>query len=95
MVDARQILTVARAEALFTSELSAYSPHSAEQIATAIARTIRARGGVRGCMVEVAGAYGDHPETAAARMRWARGIIDQPHTAHRGRDPVEARIPRK
>jgi hypothetical protein len=27
-------------------------------------------------MAEVAAAYGEHPETAARRMRWARAVID-------------------
>jgi hypothetical protein len=29
-----------------------------------------------GCAGRVAQAYGEHPETAVVRMRWARAVID-------------------
>jgi hypothetical protein len=37
----------------------------------AIAEAIRAFGDL-GCAARVAQEYGEHPETAASRMRWAR-----------------------
>jgi hypothetical protein len=31
--------------------------------------------GIRGCAARVAQAYGEHPETAVPRMRWARTVV--------------------
>jgi hypothetical protein len=31
--------------------------------------------GIRGCAARVAQAYGEHPETAVLRMRWARATV--------------------
>jgi hypothetical protein len=47
---------------------------SAARIRQAIAAAIRDYGGL-GCAARVAQAYGDHPETAATRMRWARVTV--------------------
>ena len=68
-------LLAARAQALFTSDLSAHREHSQTEIAAAIRRAFRAHGGTGGCAAEVAAAYGEYPETAARRMRWARSVI--------------------
>jgi hypothetical protein len=68
-------LADARAEALFASELSAMVDPTPEQVTAAIRRALLRHGGVRGCAAEVAAAYGDRPETAAPRMRWARGVV--------------------
>jgi hypothetical protein len=68
-------LMAARAEALFTSDLSARRDHTYTDVAAAIRHAIRTHGGIRGCAGEVAAAYGEHPETAALRMRWARAVI--------------------
>ena len=70
------LLTAARAEALFTSLLSADSRLSPGEVAAAIAHAVRTHGGARGCAAEVAAAYGEHPETAAPRMRWARTMVE-------------------
>ena len=64
-------LTAARAEALFVSDVSAYARPTPEQVSDAIRRAVRMHGGTRGCAAEMAAAYGEHPETAAPRMRWA------------------------
>jgi hypothetical protein len=76
-VDVRssEVLTAARAHALFTSELSAYSRATPSQVADAIRFAVRMHG-IRGCAAEVAAAYGERPETAAARMRWARTVVE-------------------
>jgi hypothetical protein len=76
-VDVRstEVLTFARAEALFTSELSAYSPATPAQVADAIRYAVRMHG-IRGCAAEMAAAYGERPETAAPRMRWARRVVE-------------------
>lgn len=70
-------LTAARAEALFTSTLPTGSrPHRG--IVDGVIRTaVRAHGGIRGCAAEVAAEYGDHPEVAVRRMRWARGVVEE------------------
>jgi hypothetical protein len=70
------ILTAARAEALFTSRLTTGSQPAYDVADEAIRVAVRARGGVRGCAAEVAMEYGDHPELAVPRMRWARGVVE-------------------
>ena len=69
-------LVVARAEALFASDLSIRCHTSKAAVAVAISNAVRAYGGVRGCAGEVGATYGDRPETAAARMRWARHVVE-------------------
>jgi hypothetical protein len=69
-------MIVARAEALFASDLSIRCHPSEAAVAAAIRNAVSAHGGVRGCAGEIGAAYGDYPETAAARMRWARHVIE-------------------
>ena len=69
-------LTAARAEALFTSTLATGSQPAYPTVADAIRIAVRAHGGVRGCAADVAMEYGDHPELAVPRMRWARGVVE-------------------
>src|SRR5262249_51184045 len=69
-------LVAARAEALFTSAISAGSRPSPAEVNHAIRHALARYGGVRSCATEVAFAYGDHPETAASRMRWARTVVE-------------------
>src|SRR5262249_13228451 len=64
-------LTDARCEALFASELQRSDDPTAEAISDAIRCTVR-QFGVRGCAARVAEEFGEHPETAAGRMRWVR-----------------------
>ncbi|MBM2620432.1 hypothetical protein JIG36_33475 [Actinoplanes sp. LDG1-06] len=71
----RSQLLAARAAALFASDLPAGSRPSAEVVETAITRAVRYNGGTRGCVAALAAAYGDYPETACARMRWARSVV--------------------
>ena len=66
----------ARAEALFTSDLSVRCDYTQVEVAAAIRRAIGTHHGLRGCAGEVAAAYGEHPETAARRMRWARTVVE-------------------
>jgi hypothetical protein len=58
-------------DALFVSALQRSEAPSAGQIRQAIEAAVAAFGGL-GCAERVAQEFGDHPETAAARMRWAR-----------------------
>jgi len=63
-------ISAARAGALFASPLQRSDEHSARQVRQAIATAIAAYG-VRGCAARVAQDYGEQPETALTRMRWA------------------------
>jgi hypothetical protein len=63
-------------DALFASMLQRSDGPSAGQVRQAVAAAVRAYGG-RGCAERVAQEFGDHPETAVARMRWARGVVDE------------------
>jgi hypothetical protein len=64
------------ADALFVSALQRSDELSSGQIRQAIAAAVGAFG-YRGCAERVAQEFGDHPETAVARMRWARAVADQ------------------
>jgi hypothetical protein len=75
LIDMRSQLLAARAAALFASDLPAGSRPSGPVVDAAIAGAVRACGGTRGCVATMAAAYGDYPETAASRMRWARGVV--------------------
>lgn len=67
--------TQARAEALFASTLSACEPHDQAELRAAIAAAVRDYHGVQGCAEVMAEAYGERPEWAAQRMRWARQAV--------------------
>ena len=69
-------MVAARAAALFASDLSSRCHPSRAAVAAAIRTAIATHGGVRGCFGEVAAAYGERPETAVPRMRWARQTIE-------------------
>jgi hypothetical protein len=64
-----------RSEALFVSGLQRSDAPSVVQIREAIARAVREFGG-RGCAERVAQEFGDHPEIAVNRMRWARQAVN-------------------
>jgi hypothetical protein len=68
-------ISTARADALFVSALQRSEEPSVAQVQLAIAAAIRAFG-ARGCAARVAQEYGEHPETAVPRMRWARAVVD-------------------
>ena len=67
-------MATARAEALFASTLPTGSTPGLREATTMITTTVRRCRGVRGCAVEMAGAFADSPEAAVRRMRWAREI---------------------
>jgi hypothetical protein len=64
-------ISAVRADALFASAMQRSDKPSAAQIRRAITAAVRAFGGPD-CAARVAQAYGDHPEIAVTRMRWAR-----------------------
>jgi hypothetical protein len=72
--DMRDMFEAARAEALFASTLQPSESPSPDQVRHAVAATMRTWG-IRGCAAQLAGEYGDHPDTAAARMTWALATI--------------------
>ena len=67
---------VVQADALFVSGLQRCDEPSASQVRQAVADSIRAFG-YSGCAGRVAQEFGDHPETAVARMRWARAVAGE------------------
>lgn len=74
-------LTVSDARcALFASGLQPSDAPAAETVAQAINSVIR-RLGVRGCAARMAQEFGDHPDAAAARMRWARQLTARPQAS--------------
>ena len=77
-------ISTARADALFVSALQRSEEPSAAQVQLAIAAAIRAFG-ARGCAARVAQAYGEHPETAVPRMRWARAVVQGHQDGRAGR----------
>ena len=74
------------ADALFVSALQRSDDPSAGQIRQAIAAAIGTFD-YSGCAGRVAQEFGDHPETAVTRMRWARELAAE---AIRDREPKAA-----
>ena len=64
------------ADALFVSVLQGSDEPDAGQIRKAVAAAVRTYGG-GGCAQRVAQEFGDHPETAVERMRWARAVAGE------------------
>lgn len=75
---------VARAEALFVSSIQTVDHPNKHQLGQAVAKTVRDHG-TRGCTALVAQEYGDHPETAVARMRWCLAEVAAAWPARRSR----------
>ncbi|HME63265.1 MAG TPA: hypothetical protein VKG61_00050 [Streptosporangiaceae bacterium] len=69
-----------RAEALFVSALQPSGSPSPDQVRRAVTATLQ-RLGVRSCAATVAGEFGDHPDTAVARMSWALATINTVYPA--------------
>jgi hypothetical protein len=101
MVNNRNLLVAARAEAIFTSHLAIGSQPTGTEAAAIICAAVRAYGGTRGCAAEVAAAYGERPETAAPRMRWARAVIEHiydrqpPRASYATTATVDRTMPRR
>ena len=66
-------ISAIRADAVFVSVLQRGDHPSAREVRQAVAAAIQAFGR-RGCAGRVAQEFGDHPETAVTRMRWARQV---------------------
>jgi hypothetical protein len=67
-------ISTARADALFASTLQRSDEPTVAQVHVAIASALAAFG-IQGCADRVAQAYGEHPEIAVQRMRWARATV--------------------
>jgi hypothetical protein len=66
-------MSAVRADAAFVSGLQRSDEPSARQVRQAVTAAIRTFG-CSGCAERVAQEFGDHPETAVIRMRWARAV---------------------
>jgi hypothetical protein len=82
-------VSAARADALFVSALQRSEEVSTGQVRQAVASAVRVFGS-RGCAERVAQEFGDHPDTAVARMRWARTVAAE---TFGGSGPGPARAP--
>ena len=82
-------ISTVRADALFASALQRSDNPSAAQVGQAIVASVRAFG-ARGCAARVAQAYGERPETAVVRMRWALAMVTG---APEGASPQPAHCP--
>ena len=71
------------ADALFVSAVQRSDEPRRDQVRKAIAAAVRAYG-EQGCAERVAQEFGDHPEAAVTRMRWARALAAE---AIGGREP--------
>jgi hypothetical protein len=67
------VIHTVRAQALFASSLQPSERPTADHVADAV-RDALAGYGPAGCAAFVAAEYGDHPDSAAARMRWALAL---------------------
>jgi len=76
------------ANALFASSLQPSDRPDPAQVLVAISVTFEALGDT-GCAARVAQEFGDHPETAVSRMRWARTV-----TAFSGRTRPDPSVSR-
>ena len=74
------------ADALFASGVQRCDEPDAAKVRQAIAVAIRAFGR-SGCAGRVAQEFGDHPETAVIRMRWARSAAGAAYAESAQLDP--------
>lgn len=91
-----QVDLACRCEALFASDLQHSQHPNPIDVRAAVARTI-SRLGETACLARMAQEFGDHPEAAAARMRWAREAVESAFTESHGiptpRGPLTAAAP--
>jgi hypothetical protein len=67
-------ISAVRADAVFASALQASQIPDAGQVQQAVAAAV-GQFGRGGCAAQVAQEFGEHPELAAARMRWALEVV--------------------
>jgi hypothetical protein len=88
----QQTLSLARAHALAVSGLSTASVLDRVSVDAAIRASVRALGGVSGCVAALAQEFGDHPDTAPLRMRWARQTVASVYGPRSGYDSAHATL---
>jgi hypothetical protein len=71
-----------RSAALFVSTLQRSDQPGVAEVRQAIAQAIHDFGS-KGCAERVAQEFGDHPEVAILRMRWARQVVEDAFHAKR------------
>jgi hypothetical protein len=71
----RQNLSLARAQVLAVSPMSAAERLDRGRVDAVIRATVRALGGVGGCVAALAHEFGEYPDTAPLRMRWAKQAV--------------------
>lgn len=81
----------ARSEALFVSALQPSDEPTAEHVRAAITSVVR-RFGTRGCAARMAQEYGNAPEAAAERMRWARTVVADVFASRPTRRPARTLV---
>ena len=69
----RDITQLNLSEALFASALQPSDAPTADMVAEAVTRAVH-HVGIGGCVGRMAQEFGDHPDAAAERMRWARQL---------------------
>jgi hypothetical protein len=69
-------ISAIRADALFVSALQRCEHPSTGEVRQAVAAAVRAFG-EHGCAERMAQEFGDHPEIAIIRMRWAREQVGE------------------
>jgi hypothetical protein len=67
---------VTRAEALFASDLQAADVEDTGAVDRAVTDLLR-QDGPRGCSAAMAYEFGEHPDLACRRMRWARQVVEE------------------
>lgn len=65
---------VTQAEALFVSDLQTCDTTNPEAVDRAVEALLE-RDGAQGCAARMAYEFGEHPDTAVRRMRWARQVV--------------------
>jgi hypothetical protein len=81
---------IEQCEALFASALQPSDASNAGMVAEVINCTVQQLG-IGGCIGRMAQEFGDHPDAAARRMRWARQLIA--HAAARPRASAGDKLP--
>jgi hypothetical protein len=87
-------LNAVRSHALFVSSLQRSERPTVGQVRDAIVRAVRDLGAAE-CAARVAQEFGDHPELATARMRWAIRMVAEVYAwdeayERRQRDPARS-----
>jgi len=85
-------LEAVRAEALFASTMQPSDLPTPDDVRHTVTQTLR-RLRAKGCAIRVAGEFGDHPDTAPARMTWALSTVRA--VSRSAEPPQQARLPRQ